>query len=970
MTSQEDNSPSAQTVAGGNSRTGNRLQRIFISYRHVDSAGHAGHIHEKLATHFGRDRIFMDVDNLPPGMRFDQHIQEVLGSCSVLLAIIGRYWLTLSNDGNGAFDAPQGWMRTELATALKLGVPIVPVLVHGAEMPRAEQLPEELVNLVYWQAVEIRDKNFQYDVEQLIKAINEIISSTRLDRYKLGRRLGGGRSGEVFFAEDTLSMGRTVAVKKLHPQITQNEQLLREFEGCARAICGLDSPNILRTYDIGQAGSCHFIVTEYFDGPTLRRRLASSPIRLLDAIRITRRVAEALSAAHRAGLIHGDIRPENVLVNSDYRVKVFDFGLAELVDQVSQENSQTVDAADAEIRRINYKSPEQLRGDSIDERTDIWNVGVMLHEIITERLPFDGSNGADAREVILNRHEQSLSFNTGEEDIETELCRIVGKALCRKRDERYQSAKDLTADLDELEALARIHLSRIGTSPGRERRVDQVEVKPPSPPIPEKRFWQRPYLLAIVAAALLVIGAAVVYYFSAVTPDSIAILPATIEGDDPMSKAIASDITRNIQTNLLGLRSLSVKDALSGARTHFDCRIELKDGELRVYAELREARTGKVIAAWQPPYTTHVADWKVLTQQFATDIVRELNVPLTKEEEKRLRQRASFNRGAAELYLGGRASWQKRTKDDFYVAITKYDQAARMDPQFALAYVGLADSYHLLPFYDSAVSSEQAFSKAEAAINNALALDDDLLEAYISRAMIRYQYKRDFAGAAEDFDRLMKTEAYHYATGWQWFSEFLLVMGKHDEANEKARIALEYDQHSPIVRANLVYVAYYARDYKRAIEEAYDAIKMFPYFRRTYIYLATALEQSGQYDQAIINFAQGGDRLAAPYSSAPQGKWKEFLKAREKYQQERPPGSRIQLYEIAETYARLDNAEEALKYLRQAIDQKSNRVVFIGANPRFRKLCGPQFLEMVKEVGVPAKICEEVTPLIEPRQKT
>ncbi|HEX8355668.1 MAG TPA: protein kinase, partial [Pyrinomonadaceae bacterium] len=421
MTSPDDKQFRVQNESGAESGPRPRIRtgKIFISYCHVDSAGHTGHIHEKLASHFGRDRIFRDVDNLPAGIRFDQHIQELLNSCSVMLAVIGRYWLTPCGEGQNRLEPPRGWVRTEIATALRLGVPVIPVLVHGATMPKPEDLSDELANLVYWQAVEIRDKNFQHDVEQLIRAVTEIISATRIDRYKIGRRLGGGRSGEVFYAEDTLGMGRTVALKKLHPHVIQDERVRRDFERYARAVCDLDNPNILRTYDIGKTqDSCPFIVTEYFQGETLRRRMSAGPVRLLDAVRIARRVAEALSAAHKAGVIHGDIRPENIMVNADNRVKVFDFGLAGLTDQLPPGSplalAESPDATRLEARINNYRSPERLRGEPGDERADIWGLGIMLHEMVAERLPFDGPNAAEVCAAILSGRELSPSFHTGE----------------------------------------------------------------------------------------------------------------------------------------------------------------------------------------------------------------------------------------------------------------------------------------------------------------------------------------------------------------------------------------------------------------------------------------------------------------------------------------------------------------------------------------------------------------------------
>ncbi|HEX8353251.1 MAG TPA: hypothetical protein VF611_10145, partial [Pyrinomonadaceae bacterium] len=187
----------------------------------------------------------------------------------------------------------------------------------------------------------------------------------------------------------------------------------------------------------------------------------------------------------------------------------------------------------------------------------------------------------------------------------------------------------------------------------------------------------------------------------------------------------------------------------------------------------------------------------------------------------------------------------------------------------------------------------------------------------------------------------------------------LLVRGKYKEARDKARMALEYDLHSPIIRSNIAYVSYYTHDFKQAADEARAALRIFPYFQRANTYLAYALEQLGHYDEAIVNFAEGGDKSAAAYRDTPGGKWEEFLKSKEKLQRNPPDGEKIQYYDLAETAARLGKAEEALIHLRQAIDQRSNRVVFIGTNPRFKKLCGERFLELVREVKVPAKICGE-----------
>ncbi|MBA3513362.1 MAG: protein kinase [Pyrinomonadaceae bacterium] len=278
-------------------------------------------------------------------------------------------------------------------------------------------------------------------------------STTRLGRYEIRSQLGAGGMGEVFLAWDT-ELERTVALKMLHADVASDQQRMRRFVHEARASSALNHPNILTIYEIGQADSARFIATEFIDGETLRQHMQSARPKLSKVLDIALQVASALAAAHEAGIIHRDIKPENVMLRRDGIVKVLDFGLAKLTEQVGTVDTQAPTrtffktAPGMVMGTVLYMSPEQARGLTVDARTDIWSLGVVLYELVAGRLPYEGTTTTDIMVSILEREPPPLSRYAPE--VPTELQRIISKALRKACEERYQTVKDLLQDLKDL----------------------------------------------------------------------------------------------------------------------------------------------------------------------------------------------------------------------------------------------------------------------------------------------------------------------------------------------------------------------------------------------------------------------------------------------------------------------------------------------------------------------------------------
>src|SRR5256714_2220259 len=281
-----------------------------------------------------------------------------------------------------------------------------------------------------------------------------VMEGTKLGRYEVVQKLGAGGMGEVYLVQDT-RLRRPAALKLLPAKFTEDEGRLRRFEQEACAASALNHPNIITIHEVGEADSIHFLAMEFVDGETLRARMKRGGMTLREALNVAVQVAEALTAAHEAGIVHRDVKPENIMLRKDGYVKVLDFGLAKLAEQ----RGEVVDTQAPTLAKIEtdpgtvmgamqYMSPEQARGKEVDARTDIFSLGVVLYEMVAGRAPFEGETRSDLLVALLSQ--EPSHFSSFVEEVPAELERIVRKALRKDRDERYQTVKDMALDLKSL----------------------------------------------------------------------------------------------------------------------------------------------------------------------------------------------------------------------------------------------------------------------------------------------------------------------------------------------------------------------------------------------------------------------------------------------------------------------------------------------------------------------------------------
>jgi serine/threonine protein kinase/Flp pilus assembly protein TadD len=802
-----------------------------------------------------------------------------------------------------------------------------------------------------------------------------IAAGTFLGRYEIRSPLGAGGMGEIYLAWDT-QLERTVALKILPAEVASDQKRMRRFIQEAKAASALNHPNILTIYEIGQAGSAHFIATEFIDGQTLRASLASSTqMEVGGVLDIATQVASALAEAHAAGIVHRDIKPENIMLRRDSYVKVLDFGLAKLTSKSSARPTVDSDASTlietepgVVFGTAQYMSPEQARGLPLDARTDIFSIGVVLYEMVAGRRPFEGATNSDMIVSILERKPPALA--TYRREIPDTLEWIVSKALRKDREERYQTAKDLAIDLrglkQSLEIDAELERSKHSGMGGGNASADKVgraaaeTVKGPAPtsnlsrtaPPAQKRRSRK---------AL----------------DSLAILPLVNESGDPSAEYLSDGITESIINSLSQIpklrvmarstvfrykgrevdpqtvgRELGVRAVLTGRALQLGDRIVIS-------TELVDAADGSQL--WGEQYRRNFSDIFALQEEISQEISEKLRLKLTGAEKKRLTKRYTDNTEAYSLYLKGRYYENKFFNEAAITrAIEYFQQAIDCNPTYALAYAGLADCYIRLS-HTNVTPSKDGFAKARAAVMKALEIDDTIAEAHISLAKIKSTFDWDFPAAEEEYKRAIEINP-NYATAHHAYGRHLMIMGRFDEATVEIRRASELDPLSLIINADLSAPLFFAQQYDRAIESLRKTLEMDPNFALAHGRLGIAYAFKGMYEEAIAEYQRvielSGSRVETPgisavlaqaYAASGRGDQARDILNRLKEQSQR---GYVSPNDIAEIYAAVGEKDQAFEWLEKAYDLRSSDLRFLKVSQSMDSLrLDPRFADLLRRVG-------------------
>jgi len=783
-------------------------------------------------------------------------------------------------------------------------------------------------------------------------------SGTRLGPYEIVQAIGSGGMGDVYRARDT-RLDRDVAVKVLPDRFARDPEARMRFEREAKAVAALTHPNILAIHDYGSDGGAAYSVTELLEGETLRRRIVEGPIPWRKAAEIGAAIADGLAAAHAKGIIHRDLKPENIFLTTDGRVKILDFGIAQLVRPEQHQPSE--DGLDpsllptapiqtdphAVIGTAGYMAPEQLRGEPVDATTDIFSFGALLYEMATGRPAFIRKTVIDSLSAILT--ETPDVFTVSERLIPYELARVIQRCLEKQRTERFQSARDLA-----------FALRAVGTS--------TLTFEAPAEARRRRWIWGG-IALGVVALVAVLWGLRVFQSSSRRVGalgrlddsstrrlNSIAILPFVNATGDREAEYLSDGVTETLINTLAQVPGLRVMSRTSvfhykgkpanpvsvGKELNVSAvvvgRIETVGERLVVSAELVDASDNALI--WGNRYQTAGSDLFGVQESIAREIASMLRLQLTGRGEQILAKRHTADPRAYELYLKGRFQWNKRDADGLYAAIKLFNQAIEIDPHYALAYAGIADCYNLLDIWANLPTSE-TFPRAKAAAQKALSIDDQLAEAHTSLAYAIHTYERDWPAAERGYKRAIELNP-NYATARQWYAEFLTAVGRFDEAAQQGRKALEIDPMSPIINAVVAWNSTMARRYDVAIQQGTRTTQLFPDFMPGHAYLGLALLEAGRPREALVPLEQARQQLdivvvrtwlaRAHAAAGDRAAAMRMLREIETGRDYRPP------YYMAALYAQLGDLPRARTELARARRERSGALVWLDVDPAMSSL--------------------------------
>ncbi|MEK6322223.1 MAG: protein kinase [Acidobacteriota bacterium] len=821
-----------------------------------------------------------------------------------------------------------------------------------------------------------------------------------ISHYKVIKKLGAGGMGEIFLAED-MNLRRKVALKVLSAELTKNEDRLRRFEQEAFAASALSHPNILVIHEIGSDDSVHFIATEFIEGETLRQHMARGRMSLREVLDVAIQAASALAAAHKAGIVHRDIKPENIMLRDDGYVKVLDFGLAKLTEKrapSTDTEARTVAQVDTNpgtvLGTVNYMSPEQARGRTVDERTDIFSLGVVMYEMAASRAPFEGESSTDVLAAILDREPPPLARYSREAPEALEW--IVTKALRKDREERYQTVRELLTDLKglkqrlefEAELERSISPETSAITGGRSASVQAAvtsagHLAVRSGEIEAARTTSSAeYLISeikhhktgvLITVLVLVIAAAGIAYFlgsgKAGTLQSIAVLPFVNVNADPNTEYLSDGITESIINSLSRLPNIAVISRSSAFRFKgqqadpqaagrdlnvqavLTGRVVQRGDTLSISTELVDVRNNHQL--WGEQYNRKLSDIFAVQEEISKEISEKLRVRLGSEEKKQLAKHYTEDTEAYQIYLKGRYYWNKRTEEGLRKSVEYFDQAIEKDPNYALAYAGLADSWFTAGWYRYAVPKE-AYTKAKTAAMRALAIDDGLAEAHASLAIVKQTYDLDWSAAESEFKRAIELNP-GYANAHHRYSLFLPIMGRMDEAIREAKRAQELDPLSLIINENLGDILYLARRYDEAIEQLKKTLELDPTFRVARGTLAKVYEVKGMYDEMFEQRMKGAPpevvaRRRQIYAASGR---KGLLQNTLDSMLEDSKKDYVSAYDIANVYALLDQKDQAFVWYNKALEERSILFTYLIADPRFDNLrSDPRFADLLRRVGL------------------
>ena len=839
--------------------------------------------------------------------------------------------------------------------------------------------------------------------------MSETISpNTTIAQYTIVSKLGEGGMGEVYLADDA-RLRRRVALKILPPHLAADGDRLVRFEREAFAASALNHPNILTIFEFSAVGKTHFLVTEFVDGLSLRQRLKTGALPIAEALDVAVQIASALRAAHEAGIIHRDIKPDNVMLRADGYVKVLDFGLAKLSEPgaiatgpVSDPEAATKVQLQTQtgviMGTVGYMSPEQTRGVKVDTRSDFWSLGCVLYEMISGQQPFRGDTTADTVANIIHREPASLS--TLRPAVGKGLDQIVSRALAKNADERYQTAKQLVDDLKQLqkhlefategkssEARTVVYDSApqsakptIAGSPETNATPAVASAQNVSSPAPAISRTRRQIVFVALLALILLAAAIGGYrYLTNRGPqqiNSIAVMPFVNASGNADVEYLSDGLTDSLIFRFSQLPNVKVSPTSSVMRfknatkdvadiakeLNVDAvltgRLMRAGDDLSVSVQLVDARTQKLV--WATQYDRKMTDLLATQREIATTLTQKMQLQLASDELGITKKYTSSNE-AYQLYMKGRFHYARRNKDDMFKAIDAYKQAIDLDPKFALAYAATAEVYNSLG-KNPDLEPKDCIPLAKAAATRALEIDPMLPQAHSALGDSLAMYDWNWGESEKHFRKALELDSNISYTHIAYCLSYLAATGKADEVVSHAERAVELEPVSLINNVVLASALIYARRYDKALTQARSAFDLDSNFPLARYFLGIALVANGKYDEAVAVGRQVSpdspygwmSAVVVAQAFAKQGKRTEAEQqiallhelSRTRY---------VRPFYLASIYATLGDKDKAFAELERSVAEKDCYLDRILMDPFMDPLRDdPRFKNILKTLNLPA----------------
>lgn len=759
-------------------------------------------------------------------------------------------------------------------------------------------------------------------------SFNHYLNTIIDGKYRVDELMASGGMGQVFRVTH-VQLNKTFALKLMHrTSMNFESNRLVRFRREAEALARINHPNVVSVTDYGlTTDDTPYIVMEFVEGSTLRQLiLERGKLAEREAIQIAKQLCAGLYAAHIQGVVHRDLKPENIMIqrlaDGEIMVHILDFGISKLLIQTNDDPS--ISLANEMLGTIRYMTPEQIIGDEIDMRSDIFSICLITYELLAGFVPPAATQAVPP--VISVRS-----------DISPRLSEIIARGIEMVPDNRYQTAVELKRELESLE-----HATLVESVV--EKYSGQYQ------PVPDQLPQQNTQSRGI---------------------DSLAIFPFENAGKDADAEYLTDGLTEtiiNIMSQLPSLRviaratvfryrgadpisagrELNVRAALTG-------RVISRNDTLIVKTELIDIARGTQL--WGEQYQRKLDDIFNLQEEIARKISERLRFKLSGDESKLLGKRYTDNAEAYQLYLKGRYFWNRRTVEHVKKGIEYFEEAARLDNHYALAYTGIADSYNILGGYE-VLPPKDAFPKAKSAAVKALIIDDSLAEAHTSLAVTRYRFDWDWSNAEKEFRRAIELNA-NYATGHHWYGLYLGMMGRFDEALEEVRQAQRLDPLSLSISAARGLILYYSHRFDEAIEQYRKTLELDDNFAPAHVDLGLVYARTGRYKEAVIEAQMamklyGYEELGIAMGEAfkrdgHHGALRAWLEVIHRQRQQRY----VSPYRIARIYAGLGEQDAAFEWLNNAVKDRSNGLAWLKVDPVLDSLRpDPRFQKLLNIVGL------------------